>query len=289
MLRLLFESGLDEICAAPGMLSNSARPVRSPGGTRLWPIDGKGHEVLSLPKTPFPRLALSSESEHDRRMIAIASLFVGVLCDCFKPRQRLEAEILVLWHQLNILQHRAPRRLHLRMIGQKGEGLDRFRPRQQARGARPRISPGLAGVRPYRRDFLNRTFRHVAFDPREAIEMLLANSVGERVDEAGDIRLRFCDERRDRLIADIEAGQIDVVIVYKGRPADLRPLRFCQARRGLRPPRVSFVSITQQFNRLQSFTQSTWGHAFNSATGHEHQQTVLPARCGKIVAYLRSI
>jgi transposase InsO family protein len=49
-------------------------------------------------------------------MIAIASLFVGFLCDCIKPRQRLEAEILVLRHQLNILQHRAPRRLRLRWV-----------------------------------------------------------------------------------------------------------------------------------------------------------------------------
>ena len=49
-------------------------------------------------------------------MIAIASLFVCLLCDCFKPRQRLEAEILALRHQLNILQHRAPRRLNLRWV-----------------------------------------------------------------------------------------------------------------------------------------------------------------------------
>ena len=34
-----------------------------------------------------------SESEHDRRMIAIAFLFICVLCDCFKSRRRLEAEI----------------------------------------------------------------------------------------------------------------------------------------------------------------------------------------------------
>jgi hypothetical protein len=47
-------------------------------------------------------------------MIAIAFLFVGVLCDCFKSRRRLEAEILVLRHQLNVLQQRAPRRLLLR-------------------------------------------------------------------------------------------------------------------------------------------------------------------------------
>jgi hypothetical protein len=75
-----------------------------------------GRSNLSLPKTPFSRLALSSESEHDGRVIAIASLFVGFLCDCFKPRQRLEAEILALRHQLNILQQRAPRRLHLRWV-----------------------------------------------------------------------------------------------------------------------------------------------------------------------------
>ena len=50
-------------------------------------------------------------------MIAIAFLFVRMLCDCFKPRQRLEAEILVLRHQLNVLQQHAPRRaLHLRWI-----------------------------------------------------------------------------------------------------------------------------------------------------------------------------
>ena len=36
-----------------------------------------------------------------------------MLCDCFKSR-RLEAEILVLRHQLNVLQQRAPRRLHFR-------------------------------------------------------------------------------------------------------------------------------------------------------------------------------
>ena len=47
-------------------------------------------------------------------MIAIAFLFVRMLCDCFKSRRRLEAEILVLRHQLNVLQQRAPRRLHLR-------------------------------------------------------------------------------------------------------------------------------------------------------------------------------
>jgi uncharacterized membrane-anchored protein YhcB (DUF1043 family) len=35
-------------------------------------------------------------------MIAIGLLFVRMLCDCFKPRQQLQAEMLVLRHQLNI-------------------------------------------------------------------------------------------------------------------------------------------------------------------------------------------
>src|SRR5215510_9753554 len=40
-----------------------------------------------------------------------------MLRDCVKPRPRLEAEILILRHQLNVLQRRTPRRrLHLRWI-----------------------------------------------------------------------------------------------------------------------------------------------------------------------------
>jgi len=49
-------------------------------------------------------------------MIAIGLLFVS-LRDFFKPRPQLEAEILILRHQLNVLQQRTPhRRLHLRWI-----------------------------------------------------------------------------------------------------------------------------------------------------------------------------
>jgi hypothetical protein len=48
---------------------------------------------------------------------AIGLLFVRLLCDCFKSRRRLEAEILILRHQLNVLRQRAPRRgLHLRWV-----------------------------------------------------------------------------------------------------------------------------------------------------------------------------
>jgi transposase InsO family protein len=50
-------------------------------------------------------------------MIAISLLLVRMLCDFFKPRPWLEAEILILRHQLNVLQQRTPRRrLHLRWV-----------------------------------------------------------------------------------------------------------------------------------------------------------------------------
>jgi len=49
-------------------------------------------------------------------MIAIGLLFVRMLCDYFKPRPQLEAEIVILRHQLNLLQRRAPRRPHLRWV-----------------------------------------------------------------------------------------------------------------------------------------------------------------------------
>src|SRR5450756_2568056 len=49
-------------------------------------------------------------------MFAIAFLFVRVLCDCFKSRRRLEAEVLVLRDQVNVLQHGAPHRLCLTWI-----------------------------------------------------------------------------------------------------------------------------------------------------------------------------
>ena len=71
---------------------------------------------LSVPKTPSIGFANPGESEHDCWMFAIAFLFVRVLCDCFKSRRRLESKILVLRHQLNVLQLRTPRRLYLTWI-----------------------------------------------------------------------------------------------------------------------------------------------------------------------------
>ena len=49
-------------------------------------------------------------------MIALGLLFLRLLCDRFTPQQQLEAEILVLRHQLNILQQRAPGRPRLRWV-----------------------------------------------------------------------------------------------------------------------------------------------------------------------------
>jgi hypothetical protein len=49
-------------------------------------------------------------------MIAIGLLFVRMLCDYFKSRPQLEAEIVILRHQLNLLQRRAPRRPYLRWV-----------------------------------------------------------------------------------------------------------------------------------------------------------------------------
>ena len=49
-------------------------------------------------------------------MIAIAFLFVRMVCDCFKSRRRLDAELLVLRHQLSVLRQRAPCRLNLRWV-----------------------------------------------------------------------------------------------------------------------------------------------------------------------------
>ena len=50
-------------------------------------------------------------------MLVIGLLFVRMLCDFSKPRPRQEAEILILRHQLNVLQQRTSRRrLHLRWV-----------------------------------------------------------------------------------------------------------------------------------------------------------------------------
>jgi hypothetical protein len=83
-------------------------------------------------------------------MIALGLLFLRLPCDRFKPRQQLEAEILVLRHQLNIL-HRARGRPHLRWVdralfiwlsfGQKIEAVEAIVPGVASSGAVPQSMP----------------------------------------------------------------------------------------------------------------------------------------------------
>jgi hypothetical protein len=44
-------------------------------------------------------------------MVAILRLLIGVLRNCIMSRGRLEAEVIVLRHQLNILRRQSPRRI----------------------------------------------------------------------------------------------------------------------------------------------------------------------------------
>ena len=46
-----------------------------------------------------------------RAMVTILRLLIGALRDCIKSRGRLEAEVIVLRHQLNILRRQLPRRV----------------------------------------------------------------------------------------------------------------------------------------------------------------------------------
>src|SRR5262249_55827684 len=89
-----------------------------------WPEDDQAKSLFNRSSRacrfrklyPFD-FATTDESEHDRRMIAIGLLVARMLRDFFKPRLQLEAEILILRHQLNILQQRMPRRrLQLRWV-----------------------------------------------------------------------------------------------------------------------------------------------------------------------------
>ncbi len=49
-------------------------------------------------------------------MIDVIKLIAGVLASTFKSRARLEAEVLVLRHQLMILRRRAPPRPRVRVV-----------------------------------------------------------------------------------------------------------------------------------------------------------------------------
>ena len=49
-------------------------------------------------------------------MTELLKLIFGVLASLFKSRAKLEAEILVLRQQINVLRRRAPKRPHLSSI-----------------------------------------------------------------------------------------------------------------------------------------------------------------------------
>jgi hypothetical protein len=67
-----------------------------------------------------------------------------MLCDFFKPRPRLEAEILILRHQLNVLQQRTPRR-RLPVIEVRGGACEidsqQPQPHDQMKLGKPRRRP----------------------------------------------------------------------------------------------------------------------------------------------------
>jgi hypothetical protein len=73
--------------------------------------------VAVLQLAPLIHLIRDRQAPVASRMIAVGLLLVRILCDCFKSRRRLEAEILILRHQLNVLRRRAPRGgPHLRWV-----------------------------------------------------------------------------------------------------------------------------------------------------------------------------
>ena len=49
-------------------------------------------------------------------MVVILKLLIGVLRDCFMSRGRLEAEMVVLRHQINILRRQLPKRIRPRAL-----------------------------------------------------------------------------------------------------------------------------------------------------------------------------
>jgi hypothetical protein len=62
------------------------------------------------------------------------------------------------------------------------------------------VWPCFAGDWSGRRDALDRALGHIAGEWSEAIEPAFADAIGERVDQAGDIGLRFFDQRRNGLL-----------------------------------------------------------------------------------------
>jgi site-specific DNA recombinase len=99
---------------------------------------------------------------------------------------------------------------------------------------------------------------------REAAEAFIASQRGEgwicipdRYDDGGYTGGNMERPALKRLMADIEAGQVDCVVVYKVDRMSRSLLDFARIMETLEQRRVSFVSVTQQFNTTSSMGRLT--------------------------------
>jgi site-specific DNA recombinase len=76
--------------------------------------------------------------------------------------------------------------------------------------------------------------------------------VGERYDDGGYTGGNTDRPGLQKLLADIEAGKIDCVVVYKVDRLSRSLLDFAQLMRTFEQKQISFVSVTQQFNTATS-------------------------------------
>ena len=94
---------------------------------------------------------------------------------------------------------------------------------------------------------------------REAGEAYVKSQVGEgwtllptRYDDGGFTGGNMDRPALKRLMADIDAGRVDVVLVYKVDRLSRSLLDFAQMMHRFEQAKVSFVSVTQQFNTASS-------------------------------------
>src|SRR5579872_2609518 len=94
---------------------------------------------------------------------------------------------------------------------------------------------------------------------REAGEALITSQkhlhwerAPERYDDGGFTGANMERPALARLLADIEAGKVDVVVVYKVDRLSRSLLDFARIMETFERRKVSFVSVTQQFNTASS-------------------------------------
>jgi len=99
---------------------------------------------------------------------------------------------------------------------------------------------------------------------REAGEAYIASQRGEgwrclpdRYDDGGYTGGNLERPALQRLLADIEAGRVDCIVVYKVDRLSRSLLDFARIMEALEKHRVSFVSVTQQFNTTSSMGRLT--------------------------------